>query len=81
MTPFYFYAEASFCDFTSKIKLLLMELFVKRSKFDDSAPRERGATAIEYALIAALIAIVAIAAFQVVGQRMSGKFSDIAEEL
>jgi pilus assembly protein Flp/PilA len=39
---------------------------------------ESGATAIEYALIAALITIVAMAAFQEFGRVMSSKFEMIS---
>jgi pilus assembly protein Flp/PilA len=38
----------------------------------------RGVTAIEYALIAALIAVAAIAAFSLVGTDLSNTFSNIA---
>jgi pilus assembly protein Flp/PilA len=40
-----------------------------------------GVTAIEYALIAALIAIAAIAAFTLVGANLSTTFSTIAGQL
>jgi pilus assembly protein Flp/PilA len=40
-----------------------------------------GVTAIEYALIAALIAVAAIAAFTLVGTRLSTTFSTIASKL
>ena len=39
---------------------------------------ESGVTAIEYALIAALIAVAAIAAFSMVGTSLSSTFSRIA---
>ena len=41
----------------------------------------RGVTAIEYALIAALIAVAAIAAFTLVGSNLSTTFSTIANQL
>ncbi|HMD62403.1 MAG TPA: Flp family type IVb pilin [Stellaceae bacterium] len=41
----------------------------------------RGVTAIEYALIAALIAVAAITAFTLVGTRLSTLFSSIANKL
>ena len=41
----------------------------------------RGVTAIEYALIAALIAIAAIAAMQLVGTGLINTFSSIATQL
>jgi pilus assembly protein Flp/PilA len=42
---------------------------------------ENGATAIEYGLIAALIAVAAIAAFQLVGTNLSAVFNSIATKL
>ncbi len=42
---------------------------------------ESGATAIEYGLIAALIAVVAIAAFQLVGSNISSTFNNIGTQL
>jgi pilus assembly protein Flp/PilA len=41
----------------------------------------RGVTAVEYALIAALIAVAAIAAFTLVGTRLSTNFSSVANKL
>ena len=41
----------------------------------------RGVTAIEYALIAALIAVAAIAAFTAVGTNLSTTFSYVASQL
>jgi pilus assembly protein Flp/PilA len=49
---------------------------VKRLLRDDS-----GATAIEYGLIAALIAVAAIAAFQLVGTSLSSIFNTVANDL
>jgi pilus assembly protein Flp/PilA len=42
---------------------------------------EDGATAIEYGLIAALIAVAAISAFQLVGTNLSKTFHGIATQL
>jgi pilus assembly protein Flp/PilA len=42
---------------------------------------DRGATAIEYGLIAALIAVAAISAFQLVGTNLSNTFHNIATQL
>jgi pilus assembly protein Flp/PilA len=42
---------------------------------------EDGATAIEYGLIAALIAVAAISAFQLVGTNLSNTFHNIATQL
>jgi pilus assembly protein Flp/PilA len=54
---------------------MLMMMIVRLAR-DDS-----GATAIEYGLIAALIAVAAIAAFQLVGTNLSSVFSNIATQL
>jgi pilus assembly protein Flp/PilA len=43
--------------------------------------KESGATAIEYGLIAALIAVAAIAAFQLVGTNLSSVFNNVATKL
>ena len=45
------------------------------------AKTERGAAMVEYALLVALIAIVAIAALQVLGQQVSENFSEIDSSL
>jgi pilus assembly protein Flp/PilA len=42
---------------------------------------ESGATAIEYGLIAALIAVAAIAAFKLVGTNLSSIFNTVASDL
>lgn len=42
---------------------------------------EDGATAIEYGLIAALIAVVIIGAVSLLGENISDKFNTIAEEI
>ncbi|MDY7801622.1 Flp family type IVb pilin [Burkholderia stagnalis] len=51
---------------------------IRRSNFlrDDS-----GVTAIEYGLIAALIAVVIIGAVQIVGQDLNGVFTTVGNEL
>ncbi|HVL79748.1 MAG TPA: Flp family type IVb pilin [Sphingomicrobium sp.] len=41
----------------------------------------KGATAIEYGLIAALISVAAIAAFQGLGTKMSGMFTNVEAAL
>jgi pilus assembly protein Flp/PilA len=45
------------------------------------ATTERGATAVEYGLMVALIAIVIIAAVVVLGNNLSGLFSDVAQSV
>ncbi len=41
----------------------------------------RGATAIEYGLIASLIAVVAIGAMTVIGTKLSATFSNVGDHL
>jgi len=42
---------------------------------------EQGATAIEYGLIAALIAVAAIAAMQNIGSKLGQTFNNVSSEL
>ena len=49
--------------------------------FSNLINNQSGVTAIEYALIAALIAVAAIAAFTLVGTNLSTTFSTIAGQL
>jgi pilus assembly protein Flp/PilA len=49
--------------------------------FKNLAQDESGATAIEYGLIAALIAVAAIAAFRLVGSNLSKVFNTVATNL
>ena len=42
---------------------------------------ERGATMIEYALLVALIAVVAISAVTFLGEQVSTRFSSVAESV
>jgi pilus assembly protein Flp/PilA len=51
-------------------------LILKSFAHDDS-----GATAIEYGLIASLISIAAIAAFNSVGTKLKSTFNDVANNL
>jgi pilus assembly protein Flp/PilA len=51
------------------------------STFKKLIQNEDGATAIEYGLIAALIAVAAIAAFKLVGTNLSSIFNVVASDL
>ena len=51
------------------------------SMFKRFAADESGATAIEYGLIAALIAVVIIGSLKLVGSNLNAKFSAIAGNL
>lgn len=42
---------------------------------------EKGANAIEYALIASLISIAALAGFQAVGTKMNGMYTNVSSNL
>lgn len=53
----------------------------KMEKFWKFLKDEEGVTAIEYGLIAALIAVVIIAAVVVVGQDVSQTFSEVASAM
>jgi pilus assembly protein Flp/PilA len=55
--------------------------FELRTLFTNLTRNDVGVTAIEYALIAALIAVAAIAAFTLVGTNLSNTFSDVASQL
>ena len=52
-----------------------------RPSFSKLINNQSGVTAIEYALIAALIAVAAIAAFTLVGSNLSTTFSYVASQL
>ena len=41
----------------------------------------RGATAVEYALIASLLSVAAIAGYQTLGKKVDASFSDTAEKV
>lgn len=56
-------------------KELIMNLFKK------FAADESGATAIEYGLIAALMAVIVIAAVSLLGPSLTGTFTDISTSL
>jgi pilus assembly protein Flp/PilA len=51
------------------------------SKFLKLIQNEKGATAIEYALIAALIAIAAIGAMTNIGTKLSSTYQNVASSL
>ena len=51
------------------------------STLTDLLRRPDGATAIEYGLLAALIAVAAIVAFQLVGTNLSSEFNNIGTQL
>jgi pilus assembly protein Flp/PilA len=51
------------------------------TKFIKLIRNNKGATAIEYGLIAALIAVAAIAAMQSVGSKLGTTFNNVSAEL
>ena len=54
---------------------------VRRQAISRLIEDDRGVTAIEYALIAALIAVAAISSFTLVGTDLSNTFSYVASQL
>jgi pilus assembly protein Flp/PilA len=60
---------------------VLHALFERNSLLSKLLSDEAGATAIEYGLIAALIAVAAIAAFQLVGTNLTSVFNTVATDL
>jgi len=52
-----------------------------RTRYPFIASRQRGATVIEYALIAALVAIVAIAGFTLVGSNVNAKMTSVGSAI
>lgn len=48
---------------------------------ENEEKQERGASLVEYALLAALIAVVCIVAIRVIGQRASVQFSSIGSQI
>jgi pilus assembly protein Flp/PilA len=54
---------------------------LSKDRLRQLARDDSGATAIEYGLIAALIAIAAVAAFQLVGTNLSSIFNTVATDL
>jgi pilus assembly protein Flp/PilA len=51
------------------------------AKFVKLQKNEKGATAIEYGLIAALIAVAAIGAMQSVGTKLNSTFNNVSSSL
>ena len=51
------------------------------SKFLKLIKNEKGATAIEYGLIAALIAVAAISAMQGIGNKLNTTFNNVSNHL
>ena len=51
------------------------------SKFLKLIRNDEGATAIEYGLIAALIAVAAIAAMQGIGSKLNSTFNNVSSQL
>jgi pilus assembly protein Flp/PilA len=53
----------------------------KMAKFVKLIKNEKGATAIEYGLIAALIAVAAIGAMQGIGNKLNTTFNNVSNSL
>ena len=61
--------------------LFFQDLLKDNSVLTNLLRDDSGATAIEYGLIAALIAVAAIAAFQLVGTNLSTTFNTVATSI
>lgn len=59
----------------------LQNMFGRNSLLTRLLSDDAGATAIEYGLIAALIAVAAIAAFSLVGTNLTSTFNNVASQL
>ncbi len=59
----------------------LHDFFERHSLLTRLLRDDAGATAIEYGLIAALIAVAAISAFQLVGTNLTSTFNNVASQL
>ena len=58
-----------------------MDLFVLKTWMQAKLNREEGASMVEYGLLLALIAVIAIVAVRILGQNVSTKFSAVASDL
>src|SRR5579864_2240125 len=75
------YAIMRAAGFTKERTMRLLEEMLQSDLLMRLALDDAGATAIEYGLIAALIAVAAIAAFQLVGTNLSSLFNSVATQL
>jgi pilus assembly protein Flp/PilA len=51
------------------------------NKTEAQSKKQKGASLVEYALLVALIAVVCIVAIRVVGQKVSGQFSNVSSQI
>lgn len=58
---------------------MFLRLYAKAQAWLHELREERGATAVEYALMVALIAVVIIAAVTLLGENASEKFDSVAD--
>jgi pilus assembly protein Flp/PilA len=61
--------------------MTIQEVDQMKSLFQRFVKDQSGATAIEYGLIAALIAVAAIATMTSLGSNLKGKFQDVSDNL
>jgi len=59
----------------------MLALWTKAADYLRFKGNERGASMVEYALLVVLIAIIAIAAINIVGEEVSGAFSEVGSSL
>lgn len=58
-----------------------MSEIIKKEEANQLENTEKGASLVEYALLVALIAVIAIAAITILGEKVSGTFSNVAGQL
>jgi pilus assembly protein Flp/PilA len=63
------------------MKTLAMKAHVLMLQKQAELKNDRGATAVEYGLIVALIAVIIVAAVAVLGTNLSEKFSEVASSV
>jgi pilus assembly protein Flp/PilA len=63
------------------MQFILFTLLNLRSRVEDLKQRERGATAVEYGLLVALIAAVIVATVGLLGEQIDEAFNTILEAL
>lgn len=63
------------------MQFILFTMLSLKSRFEDLKQRERGATAVEYGLLVALIAAVIVVTVGLLGQEILAAFQTVLDEL
>jgi pilus assembly protein Flp/PilA len=78
---FQFAAEINFSSIASRLGKMVHEQEIEMKVLTKLFGDESGVTAIEYAFIAALIAVAAVGSIGLIGTDLSGTFSNVAGKL